>query len=369
MDNPYVVCNRCVMDTSDPEIIFDNKGFCNHCTEFINETSKNIYQGKETDLQLKNLVSEIKRNGKNSKYDCLIGVSGGVDSSYVAYMTHQLGLRTLAVHLDNGWNSEEAVLNIKNLCNKLNIDYTSFILEWEEFRDLQLSVLKSSIVEVEIPTDIAILGALHKTASKYNIKYIISGGNFATEGILPKKWFYNPKDLTLLKAIQKKFGKKRIKNFPYFDYKKEIYYKFFKGIKIKYLLNYIPYEKDKVMDVLKEELDWKYYGGKHYESKFTGFVQSYYQYEKFNLDYRRATFSTQICTGEMKREEALKELNEKPYNQEKINIEIDYISKKLGIEKNEFLDIFNSPAKSYKDYPNDEKKLEFIYSVYRKIFS
>jgi hypothetical protein len=136
-----------------------------------------------------------------------------------------------------------------------------------------------------------------------------------------------------------------------------------------YLLNYIPYEKDKVMDVLKEELDWKYYGGKHYESKFTGFVQSYYQYEKFNLDYRRATFSTQICTGEMKREDALKELSEKPYTQEKINIEIDYISKKLGIDKNEFLNIFNSPAKSYKDYPNDEKKLEFIYSVYRKIFS
>jgi N-acetyl sugar amidotransferase len=357
------------MDTSDPEIIFNNNGFCNHCEEFINETSKNIYKGEETDIQLKNLVNEIKRKGKNSKYDCLIGVSGGVDSSYVAYLTHKLGLRTLAVHLDNGWNSEEAVLNIKNLCNKLKIDYSSFVLDWEEFRDIQLSVLRSSIVEVEIPTDIAILGALHKTASKHNIKYIISGGNFATEGILPEKWFYDPKDLTLLKAIHKTFGKKRIKNFPYFDFKKEIFYKFFKGIKMFYLLNYIPYEKDKVMDVLKEELDWKYYGGKHYESKFTGFVQSYYQYEKFNLDYRRATFSTQICTGEMKREDALKELNEKPYSQEKINIEIDYVSKKLGIEKNEFSDIFNSPVKSYKDYPNDEKKLKFIYSVYRKLFS
>ena len=147
------------MDTSDPEIIFDNYGFCNHCNEFINETSKNIYQGVKTDLQLKEIIREIKRKGKNSQYDCLIGVSGGVDSSYVAYMTHKLGLRTLALHLDNGWNSEEAVINIKNLCNKLKIDYSSFVLEWEEFRDLQLSILKSSIVEVEIPTDIAILGA------------------------------------------------------------------------------------------------------------------------------------------------------------------------------------------------------------------
>ena len=369
MDVNYQICNRCVMDTSDPEITFDNHGFCNHCTEFINETSKNIYNGKETDLQLEKIVSVIKRKGKHNKYDCLIGVSGGVDSSYVAYLTHKLGLRTLAVHLDNGWNSEEAVLNIKNLCNKLKIDYSSYVLEWEEFSDLQLAVLRSSIVEVEIPTDIAILGALHKIAAKHNIKYIISGGNFATEGIIPKKWFYNPKDLTLLKAIHKKFGKKRIKNFPYFDYKKEIYYKFFKGIKMFYLLNYVSYEKEKVMNILSKELDWKYYGGKHYESKFTGFVQSYYQYEKFNLDYRRATFSTQICAGTMRRDEALKELDKKPYNQEKINLEIAYISKKLGIEKNEFLEIFNAPKKSYKNYPNDEKKLEFIYGIYRKFFS
>ena len=244
MDVNYQICNRCVMDTSDPEITFDNHGFCNHCTEFIKETSKNIYHGKETDFQLEK-NSEIKRKGKQNKYDCLIGVSGGVDSSYVAYLTHKLGLRTLAVHLDNGWNSEEAVLNIKNLCNKLKIDYCSYVLEWEEFSDLQLAVLRSSIVEVEIPTDIAILGALHKTAAKHNIKYIISGGNFATEGILPKKWFYNPKDLTLLKAIHKKFGNKRIKTFPYFDYKKEIYYKFFKGIKMFYLFNYVSMEKKK----------------------------------------------------------------------------------------------------------------------------
>lgn len=357
------------MDTTDPEIIFSEEGYCNHCTNFLNDTISKTYQGLETDKKLEDAIAEIKRKGKHSKYDCLIGVSGGVDSSYVAYITHKLGLRTLAVHLDNGWNSEEAVLNIKNICNKLNIDYTSFVLDWEEFKDLQLSILKSSIVEVEIPTDIAIMGALHKTASKHNIKYIISGGNYATEGILPEKWFYNPKDLKLLKSIQSIFGNKRINKFPYFDYKKEIYYKFFRGIKMFYLLNYIPYNKDKVIKLLEEDLDWKYYGGKHYESKFTGFVQSYYQYEKFNLDYRRATFSTQICCGTMSRSSAIKALEKKPYNEKKINTEIEYISKKLGIEKNEFLDIFNTPPKSYTDYPNDEKKLNFIYKVYKKTIS
>lgn len=356
------------MDTSDPEIIFDENGYCNHCNDFLNKTIKKTYQGEKTDIELENFINQIKHKGKRNKYDCLIGVSGGVDSSYVAYLTKKLGLRTLAVHLDNGWNSEEAVLNIKNTCQKLNIDYTSFVLDWEMFRDLQLSVLKSSIVEVEIPTDIAISGALHIVASKYDIKYIISGGNYATEGILPEKWFYNPKDLKLLKSIHKKFGNKNLNGFPFFDYKREIFYKFFKGIKMFYLLNYVPYEKDKVMKTLKKELDWKYYGGKHYESKFTGFVQSYYQYEKFNLDYRRATFSTQICTGEMNREEALKILEKKPYNEKEIDSEIGYISKKLGIKTKEFLDIFNSAPKSYKDYPNDEKKLNFIYSVYKKYF-
>ena len=215
------------MDTSDPEIIFNEKGYCNHCTDFLDQTLKKTYQGQKTDIELEKIVNQIKQKGKGKRYDCLIGVSGGVDSSYVAYLTKKLGLRTLAVHLDNGWNSEEAVLNIKNTCKKLNIDYTSFVLDWEMFKDIQLSVLKSSIVEVEIPTDIAISGALHIVAAKHKIKYIISGGNYATEGILPEKWFYNPKDLKLLKSIHRKFSNKNLDGFPYFDYKREIFYKFF----------------------------------------------------------------------------------------------------------------------------------------------
>ncbi len=363
----YRICNRCVLDTSDPEIVFDEKGNCNHCNDYFDRISKLTYQGESSDNELKRIVAEIKKNGANNNYDCVVGVSGGIDSSYVAYLVKNLGLRPLCVHLDNGWNSEEAVNNIKNVCQKLGVDYISHVLDWEEFKDIQLSVLKSSIVEVEIPTDIAILSAVHKAASKHNIKYIISGGNYATEGLLPEKWFYNPKDKTLLTSIQKQFGSVKMKTFPLFDYKKEMYYKFVKGIKMVYILNYVPYNKEEAMELLKNELGWKYYGGKHYESKYTGFVQSYYQFEKFNVDYRRATYSTMICAGVMTREEALNDLKNKPYDPEKIKTEIEYISKKFGLTVDEFKEIMNSPPKSYKDYPNDEKKLNFIYGMYKKI--
>jgi N-acetyl sugar amidotransferase len=366
-EKKYQICNRCVLDTSDPEIVFDKEGNCNHCTDYITRISKLTYQGEKSDNELKQVVKEIKEAGKKNDYDCVVGVSGGIDSSYVAYLVKNLGLRPLAVHLDNGWNSEEAVNNIKNVCKNLGIDYISHVLDWEEFKDIQLSVLKSSIVEVEIPTDIAILSAVHKAAAKYNIKYIISGGNYATEGLLPEKWFYNPKDKKLLTSIHKKFGKVKMKSFPLFDYKKEMFYKFVKGIKMVYILNYVPFDKEAAMELLKDKLGWKYYGGKHYESKYTGFVQSYYQLEKFNVDYRKATYSTLICTGAMTREEAIESLKSKPYDKEKIKIEIEYLSKKFGLSVEEFMNIMNSPPKSYKDYPNDENKLNFIYGMYKRL--
>jgi N-acetyl sugar amidotransferase len=368
-DQEYKQCARCVMDTSDPYITFDEKGYCNHCIEFFEKTSKLVYQGESSDKELEIMVQKIKNSVPKGKYDCLIGISGGVDSCYVAYKAKQLGLNPLAVHMDNGWNSEEAVNNIKKVCTKLNIDYQSYVLDWEEFRDIQLAFLKSSIVEIEIPTDTAIPAALHKVADEHNIKYIISGGNYATEGILPDSWFYDPKDLKLLKSIHKQFGTKPLKTFPAFDYKKEIYYKMIKGIKIFYLLNYLPFSKEGAMNILKDKLDWKYYGGKHYESKFTGFVQSYIQPVKFNVDYRKATFSTQICTGEISREEAIEALKKPPYNPDKIGQEKEYVAKKLGLTPDEFEEILNSPPKTYRDYPNDEKMLKFIYKFYRKYIS
>lgn len=364
----YQQCTRCVMDTTDPQITFNNKGECNLCTEFLNKRIHHNYQGAKSDQQLEEIVSEMKKAGKNKKYDCIIGLSGGIDSSYVAYLAKEKGLRVLAVHMDNGWNSEEAVQNIRNIATKLNIDYESYVLDWEEFRDVQLAFLKASVPEAETPTDIAIPAAMHKIAAKYGVKYIISGGNMATEGILPKSWHYNAKDLRYFNHIIKKFSTKKVKKFPTFGFLKEFYYKMFKGIKIIYVLNYVPYEKDKAVDFLKEKLDWKYYGGKHYESKYTGFIQSYYLFKKFNIDYRKATLSTQICTGEISREEALKNLEKLPYNEEVVEKEKKYIAKKLQISLDEFNKIIELDAKWYWDYPNDEKRLSFVYDTYRKIF-
>jgi len=356
------------MDTTDPDITFNSEGHCNHCTEFLGSRVKHQYQGVESDKQLDVVVAQMKKAGKGKEYDCVIGLSGGIDSCYAAYIAKQKGLRILAVHLDNGWNSEEAVQNIKNVAKKLEIDYESYVLDWNEFKDLQLSFLKASVPEAETPTDISIPAAWYHYASKYGVKYIISGGNFATEGILPTCWHYNAKDLKYLTHIQKKFGTVKLKSFPTLGFRTEMYHKIFKGVTMNYLLNYVPYEKEKAMEFLKKELDWKYYGGKHYESKYTGFIQSYYLYTKFGIDYRRATFATQVCNGEVSRENALRELEEKPYNDEVVAKEKQYIAKKLGVTLEEFEEILNKPPKWYRDYPNDEKKLGFIYDTYRKLF-
>ena len=364
----YQQCLRCVMDTSDPEITFDTKGYCSHCTNYFENTANDSYLGVESDKILKKIIEKIKRNGRNKEYDCLLGISGGIDSAYVAYLLKKWGLRVLLVHLDNGWNSEMAVNNIKTVAEKSGFDYESYVLNWEEFRDLQLAFLKASVIEAETPTDIAIPGALHQMAARYGIKYIISGGNNATEGILPRSWHYDAKDTRYLKAIQQKFGSRKLTTFPTFGYWKEIYYKFVKGIRIVYVLNLTPYSKDNAMEILEKEFNWKRYGGKHHESKFTAFVQSYLLPLKFDLDYRKATLSTQICAGEVTREQALEELSHISFNPEQIKYDIEYICKKLNIPEEYFGSILNTPPKTYRDYPNNEKRLKFIYAIYKKFF-
>ncbi|MEO6589974.1 MAG: N-acetyl sugar amidotransferase [Pyrinomonadaceae bacterium] len=367
--NNYRQCLRCVMDTTDREIVFDDEGYCNHCTEFIKRRSSLEYENTEDEETLNRITENIKRAGKGREFDCVIGISGGVDSCYTAYLAKKKGLRILAVHLDNGWNSEEAVQNVKNIASKLDIEYESYVLDWTEFRDIQLAFLKASIPEAETPTDMAIPAALHHYAAKYNVKYILSGGNQATEGILPASWHYNAKDMKYFNYIQSHFGGKKIRKFPTFGFEKELYFKFVRGIRMVYALNYVPYEKESAMEILKSKFDWKFYGGKHYESKYTKFIQSYYLFEKFPIDYRRATLSSQICLGDVKRENALDELKSKPYDPADIEREKRYISKKLQISLDELENIINLPAKWYWDYPNDKQKLNFIYNIYRKYFN
>jgi len=355
------------MDTTDPDIVFDANGISNHYHEFMRLAPFDMYQGSETDAALEALIADIKKNSRNSDYDCICGVSGGVDSSYVAYLAKQFGLRVLTVHFDNGWNSELAVKNVENIVKGLGFDYQTWVVDWEEFRDLQLSFLKASVANAEIPTDHAFLAAIYRLCAKYNIKYILSGSNFATEAILPKSWGYDAKDVKHLKAIHDQFGKVSFKTYPLLGFNKEFYYTYIRGIKMVRLLNYVPYVKPDAMKVIEKQLGWTYYGGKHYESVFTRFFQAYILPQKFNIDKRKAHLSTLICSGQTTREEALEELQKELYPADKLREHRDYVIKKLGIREQEFNTIMSTPVKTYKDYPNDEKKLKFIYSVYNKV--
>ncbi len=357
------------MDTSDLEITFDEGGRCNHCTEFLSVRGKYTYRGAQSEKELGVILEEVKRAGKGSPYDCVVGLSGGVDSAYLAYVARERGLRVLAVHMDNGWDTEEAVMNIRNVTKGLGIDYESYVLDWDEFKDLQLAFLKASVPEAETPTDVAILAALYHSASKHNVRYLLGGGNLATEGILPKSWHYNARDLKYFNHILKTYSNRRFKKFRTFGYVKETHLKLVKGIRTVYPLNYIYFSKESAVAALERNFGWRHYGGKHHESRYTRFIQSYYLFEKFGIDYRRATLASQVCTGEVSRDEANRRLKSSPFDESKIEDEKQYISKKLNVPRDEFERILRLPAKWYWDYPNDEKKLSFIYNTYRKLFN
>jgi N-acetyl sugar amidotransferase len=357
------------MDTTDPDITFDEIGHCNHCNQHYDTLQQNIYEGEKSKLQLAEIIETIKLSGKGKEFDCLVGVSGGVDSCYTAYLCKQYGLKPLLMHLDNGWDSEIAVQNIKNVCKSLELEYVSYVLDWQEFKEIQLAFLRSSIVDLDIPTDLAIPGSLHVTAAKHGIKYLIAGGNYSSEGILPLQWGYHVmKDMKLYNHIVRKYATRRRKHTIAFGLMDETYYKLVKKIKSIYILNYIPYNKDEAKALLENELGWKYYGGKHHESRFTGLWQSYILPVKHNIDYRKATFSTQICSGQMTRDEALKELVKLPYDESKIETDIQFFCKKLGISREEFSEIMKKEPKTYKSFPNQETMIKFVHKMYQKIF-
>lgn len=362
----YRQCVRCVMDTSDPEIAFDDAGRCNHCRAYNERTSKLTYRGMESQRALDAVLAGMKDAGRSREYDCVLGISGGVDSCYAAYVAKSLGLRPLAVHMDNGWDSDTAVKNIRNVAARLGIDYQSYVLDWDEFRDLQLSFLKASVAEIETPTDMAIPAALHRVAAENRVKVIISGGNYATEGILPRAWHYDAKDVRYLNAIHRRFGTRKLRTFPTFSYRSEGYFKLVKGIRFMYLLNYVSYSKAEAVKCLENELGWKSYGGKHHESRITAFVQSYVLPVKFNIDYRRATLSTEICAGQVSREDALEQLRQSPFDLTTIDGDKEYVAKKFEITRDELERILALPPKSYRDYPNDQRLLEILYRTYRR---
>jgi N-acetyl sugar amidotransferase len=354
------------MDTTDPLIEFNEEGYCNHCTDYLEKRIK-LLNRNASDLQpLMELFNRIRDEGKGSKYDCIVGLSGGVDSSYLALLASRFGLRVLGVHMDNGWNSPIAVDNINNLVEKLGLSYASYVLPWNSFRKVQLAFLKASVPEAETPTDIAIQRAVHHYALKHGVRYILSGGNVASEGILPGSWHYNARDTKYTHSVLKhsncsrKFF--RSQKFGFLD---EIYTRFFRRIKTVYPLNYTLYNKEDARVELESKYGWRYYGSKHGESRYTRFIQSYYLFVKHAIDYRRATFSAEICQNSISREVALHLLSELPYEAKEVISDISYISKKLAITTDELTQLIDKPPKWYFDYSNNNIVLGKVYDLYR----
>lgn len=340
-----IICSRCVLDDSVPEIEFDAQGVCNYC-QIHDALAQEYPSGPEGEEKLSRLVDKIKHAGKNKRYDCLIGVSGGTDSTYTLYLMKSLGLNPLAVHFDNGWNSEIAVNNIKHATNILGIDLYTHVADWEEFKDLQISFLKSSTPDAEIPTDYVIISVLLAVAAKEGIKYVIEGQSFRAEGTTPTGWTYH--DGFYVNSVHRKFGKKKLKSFPILSVTKLIYYFFVKRIKFVRPLEFVDYSKKMARDVNASKLKWQDPGGHHHESLFTKFFQSYYLPKKFNIDKRKRELSAQIRSDLISREDALRIL-EKPYAYDEDLVE--YVIQKLGLSKMEFAAIMQAPIKSFLDYP------------------
>ena len=346
------------MDTSDPEITFDDNGYCNHCSNAFEIKEREWFPNKEGKKLLDNIVKKIKEDGKGKEYDCLIGLSGGVDSSYLACKVKELGLNPLAVHVDAGWNSELAVNNIENIVKKLNIDLYTHVVDWEEMKDLQLAFLKAGVANQDTPQDNAIFAVKYKFAVKHNIKYVISGANFATESILPSSWGYNAMDTKHIKAIHELFGKKKLKSYPMVSFfEQNIKFPYVNRFKIISPLNYMPYNRDEAIEYLAENYDWRSYGGKHHESKFTKYFQAYYLPKVFGYDKRRAHLSSLIVSGQITRDAAIEEIKKPLYDDAQLKEDQEFVMRKLALTNSEHEKLINSPKHYYYEYPNSQNDI------------
>jgi N-acetyl sugar amidotransferase len=353
------------MDTSDPEIIFDDNGICNYCRSYKDRKRIFTIAAEDKPRQLQVLIDFCKKKGQGKKYDCIIGISGGVDSTYVAYKVKELGLRPLAIHLDNGWDAELAVSNIRNVLKKLNIELYTHVLDWEEFRSLQLAFLKASTPDSEIPTDHAISALLKDFAVKEGVPLIL-GTNYSSESILPRVWSQGHMDWGYIKKVNKLFGTKKLKDFPHYSVYKRIYWNRIKALRIFSLLDYLDYDKEKAKKFLIEELNWRDYGGKHHESIYTKFFQSYILPTKFGFDKRRAHLTSLILAGQITRETAIDEMKKPLYNEKELQEHLIYVPKKLGLTREEFEEIMNMPPRKYEELsPNFPKA---VFQLEKKIF-
>src|SRR5690349_7987590 len=366
----YQICSNCIMDTSDSNITFDSRGWCDYCNNYYTNILPNWHPNEEGERQLAPLLEQIRRDGRGRDHDCIIGVSGGVDSSYVTYIAKEkFGLRPLIFHVDAGWNSQEAVNNIEKLVDALHLDLHTEVIDWQEMQDLQLAFFKAQVPHVDTPQDHAFFAALYNFAAKNGFKYVLTGANYSTECVRePLEWHYHASDLRQLKDIHRRFGTRPLRSFPLADISKyKIYYRFVKGVRVVKPLNYFRFIKEEAMQELVDKFGWQKYAHKHYESRFTRFYEGYWLPNKFGYDKRRAHFSSLILTGQLTRDEALRRIAQRPYDEETIAQDFEYVAVKLGLTVPQFKEIMNGENRTYRDYKSSQAFIDLGARVLRAV--
>ena len=367
----YQICTKTIMDTTDPTIIFNENGESDYYTNYIQTIKPNWHIDEIGHKELIEVSKKIKKDGKNRDFDCIMGLSGGLDSSYAAYVVKEvMGLRPLIFHVDAGWNTDKAVGNIEKLVNGLKLDLYTEVINWEEMKDLQVAFLKSQIADQDLPQDYAFFSGLYKFAKKHKIKYVLTGANYSTECCRePQEWGGFPGiDTLLVKDIHSKFGKKPLKTFPLVDILKyKIYYKYILGMKVFKPLNLVPFIKKDAENLLHEKYGWEPFQHKHHESRFTRFYEDFWLPRKFGFQKRRAHFSSLILTGQMTREEALERVSKPELPEEFLRKEFDYVADKLDLTRDELQAIFEGENKTFRDYKTKIKLIMFGAKVMQKL--
>lgn len=353
---PYQICTNCIMDTSDSKITFDERGSCDYCQNFYSSILPNWHPNDKGAEMIRPLIEKIKREGQGKEHDCVIGISGGLDSSYVAHVAvKRFGLRPLMFHCDTGWNSDLGVSNIQKIIEGLGLDLVTEVVNWEEMKDLQVAFFKAQVPFVDTPQDLALFSAMYNFAANNGFKYVITGGNISTECVRESlEWTYFSTDMRHVKDVHRKFGSRPLTTFPTCDILKyRIYYRWVKGIQVVKLLDVVPYIKMEAINELKQLYGWQPYPQKHYESRFTRFFESYWAPAKFGFDKRRAYLSSEILTKQLTREDALQRVSKPELDDEAMTREFEYVAKKLGLTVAEFREIFNGENKTFQDYKNN----------------
>ncbi len=353
MSSSYRICVNCVMDTSDPDIVFDAEGVCDHCRTFYTQVQPNWHTGGRGRRELMQVVEQIKREGKGKDFDCIIGMSGGIDSSYLTYIAkEEFGLRPLVFHVDAGWNSQEAVNNIERLVDGLGLDLYTTVIDWEEMRDLQLAFFKSGVSHIDTPQDHAFFATMYQFAEKHQVRFVLTGANYSTECIRnPVEWMYYQSDSVQVADIHKKHGTRPLKTFPLTSIlKHKVWLPYVRRIKVIRPLNFVPYIKADSMKLLVEKFGWQPYPQKHFESRFTKFYEGYWLPTRFGYDVRRVQFSSLIVTNQMSRDEALAKLQQPPFDEATAQREMEYVANKLRITAAELNSYLAAPKRTYRDY-------------------